>query len=66
MWRSSVFSIVWFFRFILFSDEFLQLSLAALMADHIIGVHEPRQFDAPLTIGGCECTFDVEVLFCLF
>ena len=53
---------MWFFRFILFSEAIFQLSLAALMADHIIGVYEPKQFDAPLTIGGCECTCDVGVL----
>ena len=29
-----------------------QLSLAALMADHVIGVYENKSFDIPMQIGG--------------
>ncbi len=29
-----------------------QLSLAALMADHVIGVYETKSFDIPMQIGG--------------
>ena len=34
-------------------DVLTQLSLAPLMADHVIGVHECLQFDVPLKMGGC-------------
>ncbi len=30
----------------------LQLSLAALMTEHLMGVYENKQFDVPLKIGG--------------
>ena len=33
--------------------HWLQLSLAALMSDHVMGVYENKQFDIPLKIGGC-------------